>query len=227
MKVIPVVDLMGGVVVRARMGERAAYRPIETPLAASPEPVAIVEGLLRLAPFSILYIADLDAIQRTGDNFAAVSRLRRAFPELRLWIDNGAADLGAVEATEKFGVPVIGSESQTDLTLVTRTASGVLSLDFRGDVFLGAGEIWTRPDVWPHDIIVMTLARVGAGAGPDIDRIRTVKATAGARRVYAAGGLRDARDLDTLEKVGAAGVLVASALHDGRLRPEDLASHAQ
>ena len=32
MEIIPVVDLKGGVVVRARMGQREEYRPIETPL---------------------------------------------------------------------------------------------------------------------------------------------------------------------------------------------------
>ena len=34
MEIIPVLDLKGGVVVRARMGERHLYAPIVTPLAA-------------------------------------------------------------------------------------------------------------------------------------------------------------------------------------------------
>ena len=37
----------------------------------------------------------------------------------------------------------------------------------------------------------MTLARVGGAAGPDFDRIGAVRAIAGERNVYAAGGVRD------------------------------------
>ena len=37
------------------------------------------------------------------------------------------------------------------------------------------------------------------------------------KRLYAAGGVRGADDLRELRALGCAGVLVASALHDGRL----------
>ena len=63
-KSIPVIDLKGGVVVRARHGDRASYRPIETPLSRTSEPLDVVAGLLSLHPFRTLYVADLDAIER-------------------------------------------------------------------------------------------------------------------------------------------------------------------
>ena len=63
----------------------------------------------------------------------------------------------------------------------------------------------------------MTLARVGSGAGPDFDRYATIKKRAGGRAVYLAGGLRDSGDLAAVKASGAAGILVASALHDGRV----------
>ena len=75
-EVIPVVDLMGGLVVHARAGERDRYRPLESPLAASSEPADVVRGLLALHPFRSLYIADLDAIQGRGDHVAAVRALK-------------------------------------------------------------------------------------------------------------------------------------------------------
>ena len=40
--------------------------------------------------------------------------------------------------------------------------------------------------------------------------------------VDAAGGVRDARDLAQLERIGVAGALVATALHDGALKGADL-----
>jgi phosphoribosylformimino-5-aminoimidazole carboxamide ribotide isomerase len=37
--------------------------------------------------------------------------------------------------------------------------------------------------------------------------------------IYSGGGVRDNADLLALESAGAAGALVATALHDGRLTP--------
>jgi phosphoribosylformimino-5-aminoimidazole carboxamide ribotide isomerase len=223
MQVIPVIDLMQGIVVHAKFGERAAYRPIETPLSPTPDPIDVVTGLMRLAPFRTFYVADLDAILERGDNFAELDRLRRAFPDCELWIDNGAADPRQVAATRAFGAPVIGSESQRDLSLLASERDALLSLDFRGDAFQGPPDLLARPDLWPPRIIVMTLARVGGGSGPDFDRLATIRRVAGSRDVYAAGGLRNRADIEALQAAGAAGVLAASALHEGRITGADLA----
>jgi phosphoribosylformimino-5-aminoimidazole carboxamide ribotide isomerase len=71
-------------------------------------------------------------------------------------------------------------------------------------------------------VIVMALARVGAAAGPDLAGIAAARALGMDRRIYAAGGVRGPEDLRALRGAGAAGVLVASAIHDGRLRAGDL-----
>ena len=70
MEVIPVIDLKGGAVVRARHGDRASYRPIETPLSPTSDPLDVVAGLLSVHAFRTLYIADLDAIEGYGDAVA-------------------------------------------------------------------------------------------------------------------------------------------------------------
>ena len=70
----------------------------------------------------------------------------------------------------------------------------------------------------------MTLARVGSGEGPDLARLRQIMAKNAGRQLYAAGGVRDLDDLKGLSDAGAAGVLVASALHDGRIGPDALAT---
>ena len=228
MEVIPVIDLVGGQVVHARRGYRDAYRPIVTPLSRTSDPVEVVGGLLGLHPFAALYVADLDAILGRGDNAEPVRRLRKSFTALRLWIDNGGADAEALAAVldADFGAAVLGSESQRDGALIAAHQNSdrvVLSLDFRNEQFLGPGSVLESPGAWPRRVIVMTLARVGGEAGPDFDRIGAVRRIAGARAVYAAGGVRDEADLVKLKTLGCAGVLVASAIHDGRLRRADLA----
>lgn len=227
MQAIPVIDLMGGEVVRARMGDRASYRPLQSPLSPTSDPIAVVHGLLAVHPFPTLYVADLDAIQRNGDNFPALRRIRAEFPALQMWVDNGAADAAAIEAliSADLGAPVIGSELQRDSKLIAQQQGSpriVLSLDFRGDAFQGPQEILAEPALWPQRVIVMTLAQVGSGAGPDLKRLAAIRSIAGGREIYAAGGVRDAADLSALKAAGAAGALVASALHEQRVVGADL-----
>jgi phosphoribosylformimino-5-aminoimidazole carboxamide ribotide isomerase len=227
LQVIPVVDLMGGEVVRAQMGDRASYRPLESPLSPTTNAVAVVRGLLTVHPFLTLYVADLDAIQRNGDNCAALRRIRAEFPALQLWVDNGAADLAALEALicADLAIPVIGSESQRDSRLLAQHRGSrriVLSLDFRDDAFQGPGEILAEPALWPRRIIVMTLARVGSGAGPDLGRFAEIRSIASGCEIYAAGGVRDAADLSALKAAGASGALIATALHERRIVRADL-----
>jgi phosphoribosylformimino-5-aminoimidazole carboxamide ribotide isomerase len=230
MQIIPVIDLKQGEVVHARMGERDRYAPIRSPLAAGSAPVDIVAGLLRLHPFHALYAADLDAIAGTGDNGAALAAIRAAFPALSLWLDAGFAQAGACRAWLESGpgMLVLGSEAQRDERLLgellhARGADRViLSLDFRGESFVGPPALLERPALWPERVIVMTLARVGSSAGPDLDRLAALQARAPDRRFFAAGGVRGPEDLAALRQLKAAGVLVASALHDGRLGPAEL-----
>ncbi len=231
-QIIPVIDLKGGCAVHARQGERATYRPLRSSLAIGADPVEIAAALLRLHAFDTLYLADIDAIQRQGHNTAAIASIHVAFPGVELWVDNGITDLCDFRAWQTAGIgrAVIGTECVADPALIAElraSRSGpppVLSLDFgaRGDP-LGSIDALARPSTWPDDVIVMTLARVGAGVGPDTNRIAAILAHAAGRRIYAAGGVRHAEDLHALRRLGVAGALVASSLHDGRLTAATLA----
>jgi HisA/HisF family protein len=227
LQAIPVIDLMHGQVVRARMGDRASYRLLESPLSPSSDALDVVRGLLGVFPFPTLYVADLDAIQGSGDNCQSLRRIRAEFPSLQIWVDNGVADAPALHAFigADLGTLVIGSESQRDSGLIVQHGDStriVLSLDFRGDAFQGPQEILAEPALWPRQIIVMALARVGSGAGPDLGRLASIQSIAGGREIYAAGGVRNAADLRALKKTGVAGALIATALHEERIVRSDL-----
>jgi phosphoribosylformimino-5-aminoimidazole carboxamide ribotide isomerase len=221
MDIIPVIDLKGGAVVHARQGRRDEYRPIKTPLAAGSTPADVVAGLMGVYPFPTLYVADLDAIEGQGDNFDALAPLLEAHD---IWLDSGLPPNRQAAATISLigrGSVVIGSESGPDRELLLELRDSpqvVLSLDFRGDAFQGPPEILADPALWPERVIVMTLERVGAEQGPDLDRLTEIVGRAGgSRRVYAAGGVRNAEDLRELASRGAAGALVATALHAGMI----------
>jgi phosphoribosylformimino-5-aminoimidazole carboxamide ribotide isomerase len=66
-------------------------------------------------------------------------------------------------------------------------------------------------------LIVLDLARVGMGSGPDLGLITRVMAGAPGLAIFAGGGVRGLEDLEALARVGCDGALVATALHDGRI----------
>ncbi len=223
-EVIPVIDLKGGKAVRAVAGNRAAYRPLATPLCPDGEALSCVRGYLGLHSFARLYVADLDAIEGGARQDAALSGIRTAFPQLELWVDAGFTGLAAAGGWLhlRLGRPVLGSESLPGVDALARTGA-VLSLDFRGDRFLGPPELLENPDLWADNIIVMCLHDVGTGGGPDTLRLQRIIEAAGQRRVFAAGGVRDRADLNALASIGASGALIASALHSGAIASGDLA----
>lgn len=228
---IPVIDLKGGQVVHARAGQRDQYRPIQTSLTSSSAPHDILEALLALGEFAHVYVADLDAITGLGNHDALLDELARRFA-IAFWVDRGIGTLDQASALGAGLTPIIGSESLKsldDLRAIRSTLGPngfVLSLDYRGDAMVGPVGIDVLPDLWPNRVIAMTLARVGSAAGPDYDRLARIGDLIGGRRLYAAGGVRGLADLTGLARVGAAGALVATALHDGSLSAAEIATLA-
>jgi phosphoribosylformimino-5-aminoimidazole carboxamide ribotide isomerase len=234
-EVIPVIDLQGGIVVHACRGERSRYAPLRSALCAGSAPVDVVHALLGVWPFEKLYIADLDAIAGTGAQAETVTKIAAAFPGLELWVDAGFADAEAVRrwSEHRRAVPVVGTEALRDAgqlrTLAAderqngaRPRGWLLSLDWRRDDFCGDARVLGATSAWPARVIVMTLARVGAEEGPDLERVSEIRDRAPDVSVYAAGGVRHAADLRALARIGAAGALVATALHAETLTRADI-----
>ena len=236
-QIVPVIDLMQGQVVHARRGARDSYQPLQSGLCSGCDPLDVVGGLLALYPFETLYIADLDAIRATADHSECIALLRRHFAGLTLWVDAGIGNWTALELWRErdLGHAVIGSESLADLGILERLRSEqlhnghakdfpILSLDFRKREFLGPGKLLQAPMLWPERVIAMTLGRVGSEEGPDLERLQDLQQRAPGKRIYAAGGVRNGADLERLAQAGVAGVLVATALHDGRIGRNEIAA---
>ncbi|MBK6400471.1 MAG: hypothetical protein IPF74_00305 [Rhodocyclaceae bacterium] len=244
MRILPVIDLLDGHVVRAVAGERARYRPVRSRLAVDADPVAVCAALLELAPFAAVYVADLDAITRDGSrrNVDALLRLgavvrRRGVREL--WLDAGRAawtgELAAhLAALGVELVPVIGSESLAEderpRDLAAAHTDFALSLDYRAGAFIGPPALARAAHLWPRRVLAMELAGVGMRRGPPLELLATLRERAKAAgradvELHAGGGVRDAADLRRLETAGVAGALVATALHDGSLDAVALRPH--
>jgi phosphoribosylformimino-5-aminoimidazole carboxamide ribotide isomerase len=230
MKLIPVIDLMQGQVVRAVRGNRQAYRPIESRLCHSSDPVTVAKILCEHCDTRQLYVADLDALLGRPGQSEVLRTLLQAMPGLELWLDAGFANARAADALWlELGaagpevIPVFGSESLASREELECCFSGdgkvegVLSLDRRDGRRMDAAGCWNAPELWPRRVIVMTLERVGAGAGPDLETLADVRRKSPATFFVGAGGIRNQSDLEAASDAGAGAWLVASALHDGGL----------
>jgi phosphoribosylformimino-5-aminoimidazole carboxamide ribotide isomerase len=229
---IPVIDLLHGKVVHAREGRRSEYAPVQSNLCKGADPETIMAALLRLHPFRAFYFADLDAIQRQGNNYEVIKQLHDRFPAIELWADTGIGDETALAywLDAGLGCPVIGSESLLDADFVSvirercKDPSPVLSLDYQGDDFKGPPVLLTHPErYWPKRVLAMNLQRVGSDRGPDLALIVGLAGRVPGCQIYAAGGVRSVEDLERIVAAGAAGALIASALHDGRIGSDELA----
>ena len=230
MDIIPVIDLMQGQVVHARRGQRERYAPLQTPLSRDALPGSVLDGLLAFADFRTVYIADLDALMGQPPQASLIAGLVGRYPGITFWVDCGyAGGRASIEARHDRVRPVLGSESigVTDLAELRQARLDyVLSLDFREDALIGDPRLLAQPGFWPGTVILMNLARVGSLEGPNLGQLSRLVAEHPDHRFIAAGGVRDAVDLATLDRAGAAAVLLASALHQQALTRETVEAYA-
>jgi phosphoribosylformimino-5-aminoimidazole carboxamide ribotide isomerase len=236
-RVLPVLDLKGGHVVHGIAGRRADYRPIVSRLTASADPRDVATAFLTQLGLRELYVADLDAIAGAPPALATFAALHAL--GCVLWVDAGLRTAAQGEPLLAAGVEriVAGLETLAGPEELARLSersgeSVVFSLDLKEgkplsnamawgeDAFLIAARATT---LGVRSVLVLDLARVGVGEGLGTEELCGRLASAFPQvEVLAGGGVRGPEDLHRLRQCGVRGVLVASALHDGRLSREDL-----
>jgi phosphoribosylformimino-5-aminoimidazole carboxamide ribotide isomerase len=239
MRILPVLDLKGGQVVRGLAGRRQEYRPVVSLLTPSCRPVDVALAFRAHFDLTDLYLADLDAI--AGSPPALPTYTELGTQGFRLWVDAGLRTAAGAQPLVATGIDkiVVGLETvrgPAALDELSRTFGAdriAFSLDLKEGLPLGDLSAWNEPDAWSiaaqaiaagiRHLIVLDLTRVGVGAGTGTEDLAARLAAAyPAVEVAAGGGVRDVEDLQRLQSSGVRAVLVASALHDGRLRREHL-----
>jgi phosphoribosylformimino-5-aminoimidazole carboxamide ribotide isomerase len=231
-RVIPVLDLKGGQAVHAIRGQREGYGPVRSVLAASADPLDLGRGLVTRLGARECYVADLDAIAGLADHGPVIRAL--AGLGLGVWLDAGIATAAEAERARGLGVAriIIGTETLRDpreLSAIVESLDGrascVLSLDLRDGRLLGGGPEVTQLGLgalvalaWKAGIrsfIVLDLARVGSGEGPQLGAARELRRGFPEAELVIGGGVRDSADLSALADEGFQAALVATALHRG------------
>ena len=237
MKIIPVIDVLEGRVVHAVRGRRKEYQPLKSNLCASTNPVDVAAALKALG-FGELYVADLDAITRGQANFSIFKKIADK-TGFELMVDAGIDTLKKAESVLESQVSkvIIGTETLPSISLVAEAIRlfgndrVVVSLDLMGERVISGFRLGALKDpvaflrefqeAGVSQIIVLDLARVGSGEGVNVPFLREVLRNMKVN-VYVGGGVRDIKDLVELKGVGVFGVLIATALHSGKISPEGL-----
>jgi phosphoribosylformimino-5-aminoimidazole carboxamide ribotide isomerase len=215
-KIIPVIDVLNGVAVHAVRGRRKDYRPLESVLSSSSDPLEVAKAFKRLG-FGEVYVADLNAITGNRDNFDVIKRIAEE-TGLRLMVDAGTADVERAKNLLQKGASrvIVGTETLTDICFVEEAVRLlgadciVVSLDLRNGQVLAKFSLAKFPNAVAvmleflrngvNQVIVLDLARVGSEEGADFDFL----------------------SLQMLNDMGDAGVLLATALHSGKITVDQL-----
>jgi len=232
LKIIPVIDILDKKVVHAIKGQRHNYKPLESVLFKSTDPLETAKGFKSLG-FTELYVANLDAIIDCSTDFGFFKDIAEE-TGLRLMVDAGVTSLGRAQKLFENNVSklIIGTETLQSKKFVAQAVEifgsnrVVVSLDLKGDkilVKLGFDGCLNPlcllkdfKDMGISQIIILDLARVGSGEGVNLDFLKRVIAEVGVE-VYVGGGVRDINDLIELKELGVSGALIATALHSGKI----------
>ena len=239
---IPVLDLRAGRAVLARGGRRETYAPVRSVLVGAEldagDAVALARAYRDRLGLEDCYVADLDAIGGGPLQRALLRRL--AGIGSALLVDAGVADPGRARDVRAAGAArvVVGLETLPSfgaLAAVGRAVGPervVFSLDLRDGVPIvcaGAPHHGTAfelaraaVDSGAASLIVLDVARVGSGRGVDPLLVETLRRAHPGVELLAGGGVAGAREIERLADLGLDGVLLGTALHDGRLGRVDI-----
>lgn len=242
MRIVPVLDVMQGQVVRGVAGKRENYRPYRSPLCPGSAPLDFARTFRARFGFSEIYLADLDAI---GGGPPSLPLYRRLAEEgFALWVDAGLREAPQGEALVAAGVgslvagleTLAGPEALGDMVTAFGGERVVFSLDLKEGRTLVPTPAWSTND--PREIaaaavvrgvrrlLVLDLARVGVDGGTGTEELCLRLAADHPKVAIAAGGgIRGEDDLARLEACGVSAALIASALHEGKVHVSGKPSH--
>jgi phosphoribosylformimino-5-aminoimidazole carboxamide ribotide isomerase len=237
-EIIPAMDLIGGKCVRLTQGDFSR----ET--IYSDDPLETAQRF-EAAGLTRLHMVDLDGA-RSGTP-ANLHVLKRVASGTSLNIDYGG---GIKSETDVAAVFDAGASIANIGSLAARQPEIFLGWveKFGGDkILLGAdtkkGKV--AIDGWQTDTrepilsylrkyaergvtkaFVTDIASDGAMAGPSIKLYRKILGAVQEIDLIASGGVRSLDDIDELEKIGCAGVIIGRALYEHTIKLEDLAKYA-
>jgi len=226
MEIIFAMDIRGGIVVKGYQGDRERYEPIErhSKICRTSDPLNVIDTIKPRRT----YIADLDRILGLGSNSLIIKRLSTRTTTL---VDLGIRKLDDVREAERIGeTAIIGTETGSlDVIRAAQSMRVAVSIDVKDgsatslDPALSGDplEVVERMNLYKiRAILLLNMNLVGTKQGVDFDFIEKVIEVSG-HPIIVAGGIKNSEELDKLEDLGVAGVVLSKAIHE-EIIPVDL-----
>jgi phosphoribosylformimino-5-aminoimidazole carboxamide ribotide isomerase len=224
--IVPAVDVLDGRAVRLLRGD---YDRIEIDAG---DPLALVREAAATSP-PLVHVVALGAARDGGAPVELARAVSRAAAQVPVQLGGGVREVADALSLAEAGIArvVVGTAAFGEVPLREFVAALddqlVVSIDVAGGIVRTAGwlessELTTREalarctEAGVHRIVCTAIDRDGARGGPDLDLLRDVRAQFGGS-ILAAGGIRDAADVDAVRRLGIDGVVVGRAWLDGTL----------
>ena len=251
--VIPVIDLMISQVVLAAQGDRETYQPVHSKLTHSSQPIDVAKAIFNQTGCDVLYLADIDSFNGANPNWNVYNDLLNA--GFGLWIDANWVNCDQyqkipekIQKRERLKI-ILSSEtlanfSDMDLftNLIELNIVPIFSLDKKsGELVAQPGNLAnaTSLELIQHafakgvrELILLDLESVGTMTGGSNSEdefgllIQEIRQELPEINITLGGGVRHANDIQALLDLGCEHVLVASAIHQCKLTPDDISNLA-
>lgn len=211
MEIIPVIDLMNGLAVSGKSGNRKKYVPIKSVLCDSSNPLDVIKKYKENGAKKV-YIADLNSIMSTGNNFETVKNL-----DIFKIVDFGVTDKKDLENVKKYvNMTILGTETLNDISIL-KEENIILSLDFKDGKLLNYNleEILSEIDK-KTPLIILDISSVGTQKGINVELIKDILERTD-NPIYIGGGIKSEDDLKISKELGISGVLIGTTIHNGKL----------
>jgi len=222
MLVIPAVDVLDGKAVRLRQGD---YDRVEVDAG---DPLELVRTAAAAAP-PFVHVVALGAARDGGAPVELARVVVDTAAPVPVQLGGGVRTVADAEALRDAGVArvMIGTaafgevplEEFGDVVVAVDVAGGVVRtrgwLESSGLTTREALERCTRAGV--TKVLCTAVERDGTRTGPDLELLREARG-AFSGEILAAGGIRDAADVDAVAALGIDGVVVGRAWLEGTLR---------
>jgi phosphoribosylformimino-5-aminoimidazole carboxamide ribotide isomerase len=224
--IVPAVDVLDGRAVRLLRGD---YERVEVDAG---DPLALVRQVAAASP-PLIHVVALGAARDGGAPVELARAVSEAAAPVPVQLGGGVRSVADAVALANAGLArvIVGTAAFGSIPLQDFVdvlgEQLVVSVDVAEGIVRTAGwlesaELTTQQalarctEAGVSNVVCTAIDRDGARGGPDLELLREVRASF-AGSILAAGGIRDAGDVDAVRAIGIDGVVVGRAWLDGTL----------
>lgn len=223
--IIPVVDIKDNECVSGKSGNRDSYKKLNSVYGDNP---LLIAHNLKKSGYPLLYVADLDKLEHTGDNSQLIAKINATIPVL---LDNAVENIDDVRDNGDIATyNILATESMSNLSdireIITQYPNDrlVVSIDIKEDRLLIDNDeikiddiIGLINDSGIKYVIILDITHVGTKVSNKSKIEEYVIRNIHDAEFIIAGGITD-ESIVEYQKENIDNFLVGTVLHEGKLK---------